>query len=156
MKIIHYTENPREEDLIAIKELFQEYAQSLKIDLEFQNFKEELDKLPGIYSPPLGLLILAKADGRPAGSIALRPIDGEYCEMKRLYVRKEFRGLGLGLNLIEKLIDHAKKVGYKYMRLDTLPSMKKAITLYKGLGFYEIDPYIYNPIKGTHFMELKL
>lgn len=156
MEKVSYIKNPRGEDLKAIKELFLEYAQSLEIDLEFQNFKEELDSLPGKYSPPLGILLLVVVDGKPAGSIALRPIDGDFCEMKRLYVRKDYRDLGLGLSLIKKLIINARELGYKYIRLDTLPSMKKAISLYRRLGFYEIAPYIYNPIEGAYFMELRL
>ncbi|NLX63393.1 MAG: GNAT family N-acetyltransferase [Clostridiaceae bacterium] len=138
------------------RQLFLEYARSLDIDLCFQNFDSELETLPGKYSPPDGALILALADGRPAGCVALRKINGNICEMKRLYVRNEYRGLGIGKQLISKIIEKARNLNYGYMRLDTLETMKKALKLYKAFGFYDIEPYVYNPYEGARFMELKL
>jgi ribosomal protein S18 acetylase RimI-like enzyme len=139
-----------------IKRLFSEYAQSLKIDLAFQNFEMEFKTLQGKYGPPDGVLILASVDGNGAGCIALRKISDSICEMKRLYVNDEYRGLGIGKKLIMMIIEEARKLHYSYIRLDTLPSMKKAQELYMTLGFYNIEPYAYNPIEGTRFLELCL
>jgi ribosomal protein S18 acetylase RimI-like enzyme len=145
------------QDMIQeIKGLFLEYAQSLKIDLAFQNFEAEFNTLPGKYEPPHGVLILALVDGRGAGCIALRKSSEGICEMKRLYVRDDYRGLGIGKKLITMIIEEARKLKYSYIRLDTLPTMKKAQDLYVEFGFYDIDPYVYNPIKGTRFLELNL
>jgi len=142
--------------LEEVRQLFLEYAQSLDIDLCFQNFDSELETLPGKYSPPDGALILALADGRPAGCVALRKINEDTCEMKRLYVRNEYRGLGIGKQLISKVIEKARELNYGFMRLDTLATMKKAQELYKAFGFYDIEPYVYNPCEGVRYMELKL
>lgn len=139
-----------------IRKLFLEYARSLEIDLDFQDFETELNTLPGKYQPPDGALILALVEGREAGCIALRKISKDICEMKRLYVRDEYRGLGLGKTLVGMIIDEAVNKNYQYMRLDTLPTMKSAQSLYLSFGFYDIEPYVYNPIQGTRFMELKL
>ena len=139
-----------------IRKLFLEYARSLEIDLDFQDFETELNTLPGKYQPPDGALILALVEGREAGCIALRKISKDICEMKRLYVRDEYRGLGLGKKLVGMIIDEAMNNNYQYMRLDTLPTMKSAQSLYLSFGFYDIEPYVYNPIQGTRFMELKL
>lgn len=139
-----------------VKQLFLEYAQSLKIDLSFQNFEAELKTLPGKYGPPDGALILALVDGKEAGCIALRKISENICEMKRLYVRDYYRGLGIGKKLITIVIEEASKMNYEFIRLDTLPTMKDAQTLYTSLGFYDIASYVYNPIEGTRFMELKI
>ena len=145
------------QDMIEeIKRLFLEYARSLKIDLAFQNFDAELNTLPGKYGPPDGALILALVDGKGAGCIALRKISEGICEMKRLYVRDDYRGLGIGKKLITMIIEETGKLGYSFMRLDTLPTMEKAQDLYMSFGFYDIEPYVYNPIKGTRFLELKL
>lgn len=149
----HVTGQDRLED---IKQLFLEYSHSLNINLDFQDFKTEFETLPGKYAPPDGVLILALVDETGAGCIALRKISEDICEMKRLYVRDEYRGLGIGRKLIAILIEEAIKLNYSYMRLDTLSSLEKALQLYKNIGFYDIDPYIYNPIKGARFMELKL
>lgn len=139
-----------------VKQLFLEYTQSLKIDLAFQDFETELKTLPGKYEPPDGVLILALIDDKAVGCIAFRKISEDTCEMKRLYVRDNYRRLGIGKRLITMIIEEASALNYHYIRLDTLPTMKKAQDLYIALGFYDIKPYVYNPIKGTRFMELKL
>ena len=126
----------------------------------FQNFERELLELPGKYAPPAGRLLLAYdfADGRKrlAGCGALRPIETTVCEMKRLYVRPEFRGRGLGRTLAESLIAAAREIEYSAMRLDTLPSMQEAHKLYHQLGFQEIAAYVQNPVPGSFFLELDL
>lgn len=142
--------------LEEVKELFLEYFKSLNIDLSFQNVEEELKDLPGKYGPPGGMLILALVDGKAAGCIALRKISQSICEMKRLYVSDAYRGLGLGKQLITIIMEEAINLDYKYIRLDTLPTMKAAQALYKSFGFYDIEPYIFNPIEGTRFLELEL
>ena len=139
-----------------IRDLFNEYASSLGFDLSFQNFQKELDELPGDYSPPKGRLLLGFHGSDPVGCVTLRKISEEICEMKRLYVRPRCRGLGLGKALATKVIADAREIGYRKMRLDTVPAMRTAITLYVSLGFKEIEPYRYNPIEGTKFMELDL
>ena len=112
--------------------------------------------MPGDYAEPEGLILIAESEDKTAGCVALRKIDRETCEMKRLYVKPEFRGKKIGLLLAEKIIEEAKKIGYKKMRLDTTPQMKKAIQLYKSLGFKEIKPYRFNPIEGAIYMEKEL
>jgi len=152
-EFLHVTEG---EMIEVIRKLFLEYARSLEIDLDFQDFETELNTLPGKYQPPDGALILALVEGKEAGCIALRKISKDICEMKRLYIREEYRGLGLGKKLVGMIIDEAVNKNYQYMRLDTLPTMKSAQSLYLSFGFYDIEPYVYNPIQGTRFMELKL
>jgi putative acetyltransferase len=146
-----------EEHVQAVRELFEEYEKMLGIDLCFQNFEKELANLPGEYQPPEGRLILATHDERLAGCVALRKIGPEICEMKRLYVRPDFRGTGLGRQLAETLIEAAREIGYERMRLDTLPGkMDHAIAMYRRLGFKDIEPYYFNPVEGAAFMELDL
>lgn len=153
---IEFLKAPGIEWMEEIKQIFREYSQSLGIDLAFQNFETELDSLPGKYSPPDGIIILVLVDHHVAGCGALRKISEDTCEMKRLYVRDSCRMFGIGRSLISQIIDEALKHGYRFIRLDTLPTMKKAQELYREFGFYDIAPYVYNPIEGTRFMELKL
>ena len=143
--------------VVQARELFQEYAQSLGVNLCFQNFEQELAGLPGHYAPPGGRLLLAEYDGQPAGCVALHKWDDGICEMKRLYLRPSFRGKGLGRAIAEKIITDARSIGYQRMRLDTIePLMKDAVEMYRKLGFREIAPYRPNPIAGAMYMELQL
>ncbi len=137
--------------------LFREYASSLSFDLCFQNFEQELAELPGKYAAPHGTLLLAFRQDKPIGCIALRPWEGTRIgEMKRLYVQPAARGLGVGKKLVGALLDHARQIGYERVRLDTAPSMRKALKLYESLGFQRIDAYCQNPIHGTFYLELVL
>lgn len=137
--------------------LFREYEAWLSLDLCFQNFEKELAELPGQYAPPEGRLLLAYEDGGLAGCVALRRLSDEICEMKRLFLRQDFQGRGLGRQLVDSLLAEARSIGYRRMRLDTLPDhMGKAIELYRALGFKEIEPYYNNPVPGALFMEIEL
>ena len=139
------------------RELFLEYADSLGFSLCFQGFEDELKNLPGSYAPPAGRLLLARVQNHPAGCVALRPIDRQICEMKRLYVRPGHRGTGIGQMLIDRVITEAGAAGYQRMRLDTIESsMQNAIALYRREGFVEIAPYRSNPIAGALYLELLL
>jgi GNAT superfamily N-acetyltransferase len=146
--------------LDAVREIFQEYAASLGIDLCFQGFEAELASLPGEYAQPEGLLLLALVDGEVAGCGAFRRLnDVDYpnaCEMKRLYVRRPFRRFGLGRVIAETLIDRAREAGYSAMLLDTLDDMESARELYASLGFSDVPPYYYNPIPGAHYLKADL
>lgn len=143
-------------DVAIARALFEEYQESLGFSLCFQNFDEELATLPGAYAPPEGRLLLAFAAGEPAGCIALRKIGDGVCEMKRLWVKPAFRGTGLGRRLAEALLAEARGIGYRRVRLDTLPSMRAAQALYEALGFRDIPAYNDHPIEGTRFMEALL
>jgi putative acetyltransferase len=148
------------DELDAVREIFREYADGLGVDLCFQSFDEELAGLPGDYAAPRGALLLASVDGALAGCCALRPLDtADYpnaAEMKRLYVRKAFRGFGLGRQLAEAALDAARQAGYASVLLDTLDDMEAARALYGELGFEEIPPYYHNPIPGAHYLKVDL
>lgn len=144
------------ENLDSVRELFLKYVESLSFKLDFQDFDEEFKTLPGKYAEPYGTIILAIENKKPVGCIALRKLEDNICEMKRLYVIPEERGRGIGLKLANEIIKQAKEKQYKVMRLDTLSSMKKAVKLYKQLGFKEIGPYIYNPIEDALYMEIEI
>ena len=147
-----------ETEIQHVRELFEEYVAWLGINLCFQNYDKEVAALPGDYAPPSGRLLLARADdGRAAGCSALRDLGNGACEMKRLFVRPEFRGQRLGWQLAELILDEARAIGYKSIRLDTLPGkMDQAIKMYRTLGFKDIAAYYHNPVEGAAFMELKL
>lgn len=145
-----------DDDFEQARPLFEEYAASLGIDLGFQRFDEELSNLPAQYSLPNGALLLAFSEDRTAGCVALRKLEGSVCEMKRLYVKPLFRSLKIGRLLAEKIVEEAQKLGYNRIRLDTLPSMTQAQSLYESLSFREIVPYRFNPAEGAVFMELRL
>ena len=144
----------------AVRDIFQEYANSLSVDLDFQGFDAELASLPGEYAPPRGALLLALIDGQVAGCCALRPLDtADYpnaAEMKRLYVRKAFRRFGLGRQLAEAMLDAARVSGYHSVLLDTLDDMEAARQLYAELGFEEVAPYYHNPLPGAHYLKVDL
>ena len=145
-----------DEHFQVTRKLFLEYADSLGFDLEFQDFSHELATLEEEYALPQGCILLAKDSGNFVGCVALRPFKAAICEMKRLYVIPACQGQGVGRLLAREVIAQARKAGYKKMRLDTIASMQAARTLYESFGFYRIEPYRYNPIKGTTFMELDL
>jgi ribosomal protein S18 acetylase RimI-like enzyme len=162
--IISLTAAPSAGRLESVRSLFHQYADSLGFDLGFQGFTEELAGLPGDYAPPCGRLLLAvreagegsEAGGAPAGCVALRPLEPEICEMKRMYIPPAFRGQGLGRSLAERLLVEARQAGYRRMRLDSIDTMKEALGLYRSLGFREIPPYRYNPIPGAVYLEKDL
>lgn len=147
-------------EFLATRQIFQEYAQQLGVDLCFQNFGAELDDLPGDYAEPQGALLLALVDNKLAGCCALRPLmSSDYpnaCEMKRLYVRDRYRRLGLGRQLAEAILDAARVAGYHHVLLDTLSEMESARALYEDLNFKEIPPYYHNPIAGAHYLKVDL
>ena len=142
------------DDLERVRELFVEYARSLPFHLSWQNFDEELATLPGRYAPPGGRMLLARHGDAFVGCVALRQIGEGVCEMKRLFVQPARRGKGIGRMLARAIIEEARRIGYKRMRLDT--AFEPALSLYKALGFREIPPYQYVPIEGVIFMELEL
>jgi ribosomal protein S18 acetylase RimI-like enzyme len=145
------------EQIDEARRIFREYETWLDLDLCFQNFEDELRTLPGKYAPPDGRLFLAYFDAQLAGCIAMRKLADNVCEMKRLFVRGEFRGRNIGPMLIEKLLLEARQARYEKMRLDTFPpKMKKAVELYKLHGFYEIPPYYDNPHEGVLYLEKDL
>lgn len=144
------------ESIETVKTLIRDYAESLEFDLDFQNFDQEMDDFPGQYALPKGRLYLAMDENQPAGCVALRDLGDGICEMKRLYVKPDYRGQKIGRLLAQTVIRAARELGYERMRLDTIPSMKQANVLYKALGFKEIAPYRFNPIEGAAFFELHL
>ena len=146
--------------LDATRMIFREYADSLQVDLCFQDFDAEVAALPGAYAPPDGALLLAFADDQLAGCVAMRRLTdvdhANACEMKRLFVRRAFRRFGLGRQLAQALMDRAAAAGYSSMLLDTLNEMETARELYASLGFEEVPPYYYNPIPGAHYLKAAL
>jgi ribosomal protein S18 acetylase RimI-like enzyme len=147
-------------EMEAVRDIFREYAGTLDVDLAFQDFESELARLPGDYAAPRGHLLLAVVEGAIAGCCALRPLDAaDYpnaSEMKRLYVRKAFRGFGLGRELAEAMLDQARRAGYACVLLDTLDGMESARALYADLGFEQIPPYYHNPIAGSHYLKVDI
>ncbi len=144
------------EHLDHIRNLFGEYEQFLGVDLCFQEFEAELASLPGKYAPPDGRVVLATEGGEAAGCVAIRKLDDSVCEMKRLYVRPEFRSRGLGRRLAREMIAQAAEAGYTTMRLDTLDRLAEAMGLYESLGFRRTEPYYDNPLDGVVYWELPL
>lgn len=140
----------------VVRELFREYQDFLGVDLCFQGFEEELATLPGKYAPPAGIVLIATRDQSVAGCVAMRPLEGSVCEMKRLYLRPGHRGLGIGRMLAEAVIDAAAAAGYASMRLDTLDKLTEAITLYRSMGFESMKAYYHNPLDGVVYMEKRL
>lgn len=143
-------------DMDSARVLFREYADSLDFDLDFQNFERELSLLPGPYAPPDGCLLFAETEGAVAGCVALKKLDDEACEMKRLYVRPAYRQYGIGRALSEAIVAEGRQRGYRFMRLDTVEPMHAARALYTSLGFREIEAYCYNPLADAVYMELEL
>lgn len=143
-------------ELAVVRDLFLEYAGSLNFNLCFQDFETELEGLPGAYAPPRGTLLLAQDDGKTAGCVGVRPLDTGRCEMKRLYVRGQYRGSGLGRQLAERAITFARDAGYRRMLLDTLPQMTAAVRLYRELGFMPCAPYYDNTPIGSSCLVMKL
>lgn len=145
------------DDIAEIRALFAEYQQWLGEDLSFQDFPAELDSLAELYAPPEGRLLLARArDGSAAGGVGMKGLAPGICEMKRLYVRPPWRGLGLGRSLAEAVVGAGRDAGYAVMRLDTLTRLHEAVALYRSMGFYEIAPYYENPMDGVFYLELSL
>ena len=152
-RIIHAT---TQDHYQSARELFIQYADSLGFDLEFQGFSRELAELPGDYKSPAGCMLLAETADGYAGCVALRPLQNNICEMKRLFVIPKYQGCGIGRALAEAVIGDARKQGYQRMRLDTVESMKAAQGLYFSLGFKTIEAYCHNPLDNPTFMELEL
>ena len=145
-----------ERDVADCRALFEEYQRDLGVDLCFQGFARELATLPGDYAPPRGRLLIARNAGDPVGCVALRPLGDADCEMKRMYVRPSHRGTGLGRALAERIVDEGRALGYRAMKLDTLPRLAAAISLYRSLGFAETGRYNDNPVEGVCFLSLDL
>jgi putative acetyltransferase len=144
------------EEIEVVRELFIEYQNFLQVDLCFQSFNEELAKLPYKYAEPEGTILLAKVDEKFAGVVALWKLEEGVCEMKRLFVKDKFKGLGIGRKLAERLLEEAKSKGYKIMKLDTLKRLKAANELYPKLGFIETNSYNYNPENDVAYFEKTL
>lgn len=144
------------DNIDGVRSLFLEYAKSLEIDLDFQDFATELANLSYEYSLPKGRLYLAYDNKTPVGCVAMRPMNDNSCELKRLYVKKEYRGKHIGSSLIEKIVSEAKFLKYKGIYLDTLSTLTASVELYKKYGFYLIEPYRYNPFDNALFFKLDL
>jgi len=145
-----------DEELEIVRELFREYERAIDVDLCFQGFAKEIAGLPGAYAPPRGRLFLAFDGDDAIGCIALRPLGDDVCEMKRLYLRSSARGKGVGRMLADRILEEARAIGYRTMRLDTLPIMREARALYESLGFKPIAPYYDNPLPGVLYLECAL
>jgi putative acetyltransferase len=158
--LVNVSESDDPVQVPAARALFRDYAKALGVDLCFQNFEAELATLPGDYASPAGALFVAWVDGQAAGCVALRALPGvdhaNACEMKRLYVRPAFRGLGLGRELAVKVLNLATQAGYSNLLLDTLDDMEAAREMYTSLGFEEIPPYYFNPVPGAHYLKVDL
>jgi carbonic anhydrase len=155
--VLRITQASSKSEIDQARELFKEYEAGLGISLCFQNFDDELANLPGDYAPPQGRLLLAREFDQTMGCVALRSLGPTTCEMKRLFVRPEYRDRGLGRVLVEAIIEEARKIGYTCLRLDTIVDrMDRAVALYKSIGFVEIPPYRNNPVDSATFMELDL
>lgn len=144
------------ETFATAKQLILDYSASLGLDLGFQHFETELAQLAVEYAAPHGALILATVEGKPAGVIAVHQFEPQIAEMKRLYVKPEYRQFGIGRQLVTRLLQTAKQLGYRAIRLDTLPTMTGAQKLYAAVGFKPIKAYRYNPVAGTRFLECQL
>jgi ribosomal protein S18 acetylase RimI-like enzyme len=144
------------EDRASVREIFREYADGLDVDLSFQAFESELEDLPGKYAEPRGRVLLACEGTQIVGCVAMRPLEEAICEMKRLYVRPSGRGQHLGNRLASAICRAAREASYQNIRLDTLPGMQAAQALYLSLGFRPIEPYVFNPVTGTRYLELDL
>lgn len=154
--MITYKISKTEQDYKDAKDLFLEYANSLNFELCFQDFEKEIFDLPAQYSEPTGCIILCYENEKPIGCVGLRQFAEGICEMKRLYLINEARGKGIGRVLAEEIVEKAKELGYQKMQLDTIETMKEAISLYKSMGFKKIPAYRYNPIQGVIYMEMEL
>jgi GNAT superfamily N-acetyltransferase len=143
-------------DLPEVRRLLEEYAASIGFSLCFQGFDRELDQLPGAYAPPTGRLLLARVGSTAAGCVALRKLGDDTCEMKRLFVRPGMREVGIGRRLAAAIVDAARAAGYRTMKLDAVPAMQRALSIYASLGFRDTAPYTENPIPGARFLELQL
>ena len=154
--MLELKEAKTKKDMDLVRTLFREYSDALGVDLCFQGFEQELAGLPGKYASPEGRLYIAFVGDQPGGCVGLRKIAEGIAEMKRLYVRPLFRGQGIGRQLVLALVKDCRQLGYSRMRLDTLPSMKRALELYRAMGFRPIDPYTENPVPGAMFLELNL
>lgn len=154
--MINIIEANNKETLILVKNLFIDYSKELNVSLCFQNFDNEVSNLPGIYSRPNGCIFLAFYNGEAAGCVALKKLEEDVCEMKRLYVKPDFRKFGIGKLLIDRIIQESRIIGYSTMKLDTLARLKPAIKLYNSYGFNKIVPYYENPLDNVVYMELDL
>jgi putative acetyltransferase len=143
--------------IAEVRDLLREYWESRKLEFTYFNFDREIANLPGDYAPPAGKLLIASCQGEPAGCVALRKLENEICEMKRMYLREKFRGRGFGRSLADAIIAEARRIGYRKMRLDTIgPTMREALHMYLRMGFQEIPPYRHNPLDGAKYLELDL